>query len=72
VRLRIHSAAKMPVKDSKQAQSGSILSVRDGIMLVQCGQGSVLGVRKVQKPGGRVLLMSEFAHNLELAGRRLG
>ena len=71
-RLRIHSAVKMPVKDSKPAQSGSILSVRDGIMLVQCGQGSVLGVRKVQKPGGRVLPMSEFAHNLELVGRRLG
>jgi methionyl-tRNA formyltransferase len=71
-RLRIHSAVKVPVKDSKQAQSGSILSVRDGIMLVQCGQGSVLGVRKVQKPGGRVLPMSEFAHNLELVGRRLG
>jgi methionyl-tRNA formyltransferase len=71
-RLRIHSAVKMPVKDSKPTQSGSILSVRDGIMLVQCGQGSALGVRKVQKPGGRVLQMSEFAHNLELVGRRLG
>ena len=71
-RLRIHSAVKMPVKDSKQARSGSILSVRDGIMLVQCSQGSVLGVRRVQKPGGRVLEMSEFAHNLELVGRRLG
>ena len=71
-RLRIHSADNMPLKDDKSPQSGSIVSVRDGIMLVQCGQGSVLGVRKVQKPGGRVLPMSEFAHNLELVGRRLG
>ena len=71
-RFRIHSAVKVPLKDSKLAQSGSILSIRDGIMLVQCGEGSVLGVRKVQKPGGRVLEMSEFAHNLELVGRRLG
>jgi methionyl-tRNA formyltransferase len=71
-RLRIHSAVKMPVKDSKQARSGSIVSIHDGIMLIQCGQGSLLGVRKVQKPGGRVLPVSEFAHNLELVGRRLG
>jgi methionyl-tRNA formyltransferase len=70
-RLRIHSAANMPVKDGKSCQSGTIISVRDGIMLVSCGQG-LLGIRKVQKPGGRVLTMSEFAHNLDLTGRRLG
>jgi methionyl-tRNA formyltransferase len=40
-------------------------------MLVQCGRG-LLGIRKVQKPGGRVLRVSEFAHNLDLVGRRLG
>ncbi len=70
-RLRIHSAANVPLTSDKSAQSGTIVSVRDGIMLVQCGQG-LLGVREVQKPGGRVLAVSEFAHNLELAGRRLG
>ena len=70
-RLRIHSAVKMPLKDEKQVPSGSIVAVYDGIMLVQCGQGGLLGVRKVQKPGGRVLAVSEFVHNLELPGRRL-
>jgi methionyl-tRNA formyltransferase len=70
-RLRIHSAEIMPIKCEKYAEYGAILSVSDGIMLVQCGQG-LLGVTKVQKPGGRVLKMSEFAHNVELAGRRLG
>jgi len=70
-RLRIHSAAIMPLKASKHPKSGTIISVHDGIMLVQCGQG-LLGVTKVQKPGGRVLKMSEFAHNLDLTGRRLG
>ena len=70
-RIRIHSAGIMPVKDDKNSRSGTIISVRDGIMLVQCGQG-VLGVTKVQKSGGRVLKMSEFAHNLDLTGRRLG
>jgi len=70
-RLRIHSAANVTVKDVKSAEIGAIVSVRDGIMLIQCGQG-LLGVRKVQKPGGRVLAVSEFAHSQRLAGRRLG
>jgi methionyl-tRNA formyltransferase len=70
-RLRIHSAENMSVKDAKTSEPGTIVSVRDGIMLVQCGQG-LLGVRRVQKSGGRVLEVSEFAHNLELVGRRLG
>ena len=70
-RLRIHSAAITPLKDANSQESGTILSIRDGIMLIQCGRG-LLGVSKVQKPGGRVLKMSEFAHNLDLAGRRLG
>ncbi|HUL47439.1 MAG TPA: methionyl-tRNA formyltransferase [Steroidobacteraceae bacterium] len=70
-RLRIHSAEIMPSNDAKYLESGRIISVREGIMLVECGQG-LLGVKKVQRPGGRVLMMSEFAHNLDLAGRRLG
>ncbi len=70
-RLRIHSAANMQVNDGKRSEIGAIVSVRDGIMLVQCGEG-LLGIRKVQKPGGRILQVSEFAHNLRLAGRRLG
>jgi methionyl-tRNA formyltransferase len=59
------------VKADKSAECGVIVSLRDDIMLVQCGRG-LLGIRKVQKPGGRVLRVSEFAHNLDLVGRRLG
>jgi methionyl-tRNA formyltransferase len=70
-RLRIHSAENVPVKDSKSTNYGAIISVQDGIMLVQCGYG-LLGVRKVQKPDGRVLAVSEFAHNMDLVGRHLG
>jgi methionyl-tRNA formyltransferase len=70
-RLRIHSAENVELKDAKSADTGTIVGVHDGIMLVQSGRG-LLGIRKVQKPGGRVLQMSEFAHNLDLVGRRLG
>jgi methionyl-tRNA formyltransferase len=70
-RLRIHSAENMSVKDEKTSEYGEIVSIRDGIMLIRCGQG-LLGVRRIQKPGGRVLEVSEFAHNQGLVGRRLG
>jgi methionyl-tRNA formyltransferase len=69
--LRIHSAEIVPLTAPKSCEHGAIVSVRDGIMVVQCGEG-LLGVRSVQKSGGRVLAVSEFAHNLDLAGRRLG
>ena len=79
-RLRIHSAEVFQgpsaviesIKGEKSHENGAIVGVRDGLMLVQCGAGSLLAVRTVQKPGGRVLAVSEFAHNLPLAGRRLG
>jgi methionyl-tRNA formyltransferase len=79
-RLRIHAAeafpesfaANTPLKSSKQGVSGTIVGVQDGFMLVMCGAGGLLGVRRVQKAGGRVLEVSEFAHNLTLTGRRLG
>lgn len=70
-RLRIRSAENEPVRDAKITDTGTIVAVRDGIMVVQCRQG-LLGIRRVQKPGGRVLEVSEFAHNLDLVGRRLG
>jgi len=78
-RLRIHSAEvfigefgdKSGRTASISTEPGTIIGLRDALLLVQCGQG-VLGLREVQKPGGRVLSVSEFAHNLHLAGRRLG
>jgi methionyl-tRNA formyltransferase len=60
------------VKSSKEELWGTIVGVHDGFMLVRCGAGGILGIRRVQKAGGRVLEVSEFAHNLTLTGRRLG
>jgi methionyl-tRNA formyltransferase len=70
-RLRIHSAENVSSKVNESSEYGSIVSVQDGIMLVQCGDG-LLGIQKVQRPGGRVLQVSELVHNLDLVGRRLG
>lgn len=79
-RLRIHAAeafgdekaANVSPKSTISAESGAILGIQDGFMLVRCGGGGILGIRRLQKPGGRVLEVSDFAHNLSLAGRRLG
>ena len=79
-RLRIHDAEALGADEAVNAQSkdgispeyGVIVGIHDGIMLIRCGDGGLLGVRRLQKPGGRVLEVSDFAHNLPLAGRRLG
>ena len=71
-RLRIHSASNVSLKVEKAFLSGSIIALSDGNLLVQCGQGTVLGVREAQRPGGRVLPVSELAHSLNLVGRRFG
>jgi methionyl-tRNA formyltransferase len=79
-RLRIHAAvafsetfaSNTQLKSLKEASSGTIVGIQDGFMLVRCGGGGLLGIRRIQKAGGRVLEVSEFAHNLTLTGRRLG
>ena len=77
--LRIHTAevfggelaAKNREIADKSAKPGSIIGLNEGLLLVRCGEG-VLGLRELQKPGGRVLSVSEFTHNHVLAGKRLG
>jgi methionyl-tRNA formyltransferase len=79
-RLRIHAAAvpeadivrNMPLKDLDLSRSGVIVGIQGGNLLVQCGDGALLAVREVQRPGGKVLAVSEFAHNLDLPGSQLG
>jgi methionyl-tRNA formyltransferase len=73
VRLRVYSAAVAsdPESAPKIPLSGTIIAVRGGNLMVRCGQGC-LEVREVQKPGGKVMPVRDFAHNLALPGRRLG
>jgi len=60
-----------PQSDDKSADPGSILSVQDGYMVVQCGRGR-LAVSEVQRPGRRPISVRDFSHTLVLPGRRLG
>jgi methionyl-tRNA formyltransferase len=78
--LRIHAAraAREPASASIVHESGGnsidpgmIVAVRDGNMLVRCGQGH-LEVLRVQRPGGKVIAAGDFAHSVNVRGERLG
>jgi methionyl-tRNA formyltransferase len=69
--LRIYDARALPRGEPDSGDTGTIVAIRDGSLLVRCGIG-LLAVSEVQKAGGRVLPVSAFAHNTPLAGQRLG
>ena len=50
---------------------GSIISLKNGSMLVRCGRG-VLSVTQVQRPGRRPMSVGDLSHSLALKGRHLG
>jgi len=56
---------------AKTLDPGTIICVRDGSILIQCGQG-VLAVSEVQRPGRRPIGARDLANSLSLPGRRLG
>jgi methionyl-tRNA formyltransferase len=66
-----HSDAIMPVLEPQKRQTGSIIGIRDGIMLVCCGEG-FLAVSQVQRPGRRPVAVGDLANAIALEGRRLG
>jgi methionyl-tRNA formyltransferase len=57
--------------DISRAKAGTIVTVRDDAVVVQCGRGQ-LALRQLQRPGRRVVLAADFARSLDLTGRRLG
>ena len=53
------------------ADPGTIITVRDDALVVQCGRGQ-LALRQLQRPGRRVVPAADLARSLHLIGRRLG
>jgi methionyl-tRNA formyltransferase len=64
-------AAKSELREGKSVDPGTILSVDDSSMMVQCGRGQ-LAISEVQRAGKRPVNVRDFAHGLTLVGRRLG
>ena len=53
------------------ADPGTITTVRDDALVVQCGLGQ-LALRQLQRPGRRFVPAADFARGVHLTGRRLG
>jgi methionyl-tRNA formyltransferase len=60
-----------PTIVSHEIQSGSIIGVHDGAILVRCGRGR-LAITTVQRPGRRPISARHFAHSHPISGQRFG
>lgn len=75
--LRVLEAAALetdwnqPLSGGEKFETGVIVGVRDGIIMVACGEGC-LGIRQVQRAGRRPVAAADFAHTRPLLGLRLG
>jgi methionyl-tRNA formyltransferase len=58
-------------RGSSAPEPGTIVTVRDDAVVVACGRGR-LALRHVQRPGRRAVAARDFAHGVQLLGRRLG
>jgi len=56
-----------PLAESSASPAGSVLGMRNGALAVACGEGTVFGVERLQRPGRRALAPDEL-----LRGERLG
>ena len=64
-------AKNVPQKVYKKRDPGSIISVSADFVLVQCGVGR-LRIKAIQRPGRRRVSARDYAHGVQLAGRRFG
>jgi methionyl-tRNA formyltransferase len=69
--LRIYLARSVEEEGGSANPPGTIIAVPGDSILVQCGRGT-LELRQVQRPGRRPVSARDFAHAVQLVGRRLG
>lgn len=63
--VRVAVLQEAPVAPADTAP-GTFLGVRDGRLAVACGQGTVLGLAELQRPGRKPLKASDFANGERL------
>jgi methionyl-tRNA formyltransferase len=54
------------LQETTEAIPGTFLGMRDGRLAVACGEGSVLGIAELQRPGRKPLKGSDFANGERL------
>lgn len=69
--VKIVRARPLPGAEGDSREPGTLLGVRDGLLAVACGDGTVLGVSELQRPGKRALRAADFVNGERLrAGER--
>jgi len=63
--LKVIAAAELAEKDGGAAP-GTLLGLRDGKLAVACGNGTVLGLSELQRPGKRALRAADFMNGERL------
>jgi methionyl-tRNA formyltransferase len=67
--VKIVRARTLPEGDG--GEPGALLGLREGLLAVACGGGTVLGVEELQRPGKRALRAADFMNGERLrAGER--
>ena len=59
------------LQEATEAASGTFLGLRDHRLAVACGEGTVLGISELQRPGRKPLRASDFANGERLRGGEL-
>jgi methionyl-tRNA formyltransferase len=59
--------AARPLEERSDEVAGSVLGMRNGALAVACGEGTVLGVERLQRPGRRPLAAGELLRGERLA-----
>lgn len=69
--VKIVRARPLPGAEGDGREPGTLLGVRDGLLAVACGSGTVLGLSELQRPGKRALRAADFVNGERLrAGER--
>ena len=72
--LRLHAARPVTDLEARRPPGvtpGTVLGLRDGAVVVACGDGC-LALTRLQRAGRRAVTAAEFAHGVALDGRVLG
>ncbi len=65
--------AARPLGEGSGEPAGTLLGLRDGLLAVACGERTVLGIERLQRPGRRALAAPELLRGERLAdGARFG
>jgi methionyl-tRNA formyltransferase len=66
-RLQIWSADVLDVRAAEDALPGTVVAIEEGLPSVACGDGGLLRLRELQRPGGRRLAATELLRGFPLA-----